>query len=113
MKRLSIILVLLCILLSFTACNKETKENNSQVQSNGSNITEKDIFEYNGTESEYIMTESQANQLFENQSQVTAYPSVETELQTDYTSSDKDSSYDSGKTNKFDKDGDGWTDEWK
>ena len=141
MKRLTIILLAAVVLFTLTACNGNgASSGNSDTTSK---LTEKDIFEYNGTESEYNITESEAKELFEKQPTVSSEDESsqkessesDTESQSDTssqngTSSQSDtpsqndasstedvttdnSSSTTTSTNEFDKDGDGWTDGWQ
>ena len=131
MKRLSLILLSAVLLLSLSACNGK------EAQDTSSKISEKDIFEYIGTESEYDITKSEVKELFENQSTVSSSDesskddtsskedsSNESDVSSSGTSSENDtssqanesndeSSSDTTSTNDFDKDGDGWTDVWQ
>lgn len=132
MKRIAIILLSAVVLFTLTACSG--KSNTSSVSTNTtSKLTEKDIFEYNGTESEYSITESEVKELFDNQPSTSSDNSVSleqsskpesnTESEDDASSESESSSAQSdttdsssnatSSTNKFDKDGDGWTDGWQ
>ena len=129
MKRLTIILLSAVFLFTLTACNGKGVTSGSSDTT--SKLTEKDIFEQNGTESEYKITESEAKELFENQSTISSNDSssqvgsskVDTESQNNTSSKSEASSTQSDttdsssstttSTNKFDKDGDGWTDGWQ
>lgn len=122
MKRICLVLLSTLLVFSLSAC----KGNKDVVSSDtSSKITEKDIFEYNGTESEYKITESEAEQLFNNQSTITDSSETTTSGKEEQTSSDSESELSSDavsseesssevtSSDKYDKDGDGWTDDWK
>ncbi len=119
MKRVALVLLCALLFFSLSAC----KGNKEKVSSDtSSKITEKDIFEYNGTESEYKMNESEAEELFNNQSSAVDSSETTTSSEPEDTSSQsetesevtsEESSQEASKVNKFDEDGDGWTDDWK
>ena len=132
MKRIAIILLSAVVLFTLTACNGKSSTSSGSKDTT-SKLTEKDIFEYNGTESEYNITESEVKELFDNQPSTSSDNSVSqdqsskpqsnTESQDNASNESKASSTQSDitdsssstttSTNKFDKDGDGWTDGWK
>ena len=112
------------LVFSLSACKNKKESISSDTTSK---ITEKDIFEYNGTESEYKITTSEAEELFGNQSNASAVSSEDaaTESDKEETSSQSETLSESNEStdssieaeskpqNMYDKDGDGWTDEWK
>ena len=122
MKRIGLVLLCSVLVFSLSACKGKPSVSSSDTSSK---ITEKDIFEYNGTESEYRITESEATELFNNQSNPVASsedattssedandPSAPNDIDSESTSS-VDSSSEASSVNELDKDGDGWTDDWK
>lgn len=132
MKRIAIILLSAVVLFTLTACRDKSNTSSGSTNTT-SKLTEKDIFEYNGTESEYSITESEVKELFDNQPSTSSDNSVSleqsskpesnTESEDDASSESESSSAQSdttdsssnatSSTNKFDKDGDGWTDGWQ
>lgn len=141
MKKIAITLLLITVMLSIAACKATPKAGTSsevQTKSEISSIvlSEGDFFNHNGTESEAELTDSEVEELFKNQesrdqedssSKTESQENTESddtqstdskETQSDNsTSNGTESKEESSKTaesaSKYDKDGDGWTDDWK
>ena len=137
MKRILTISLLLIFVLSLSACKKNTedKASSSKVSSTTSEISTEKLFGNNGTESEYKITESETESLFQSQKDREEQESKNESNQS--STSDKETSSKKGTTSKtettskvasttskdtvasatnnskFDADGDGWTDGWK